>query len=224
MTAPAATRRTRKPSTRTRRRTLRLPHLGWWWLSVAFAAFVIAKTWPVYTAIAVVLLAMGLVIAARQPAWLQRTARRLPAIDFARRRLPARGRRTLSAFLAMNPTRFEHAIAELALEDEDHVASARQVGQANDRGADVIVHMRDGRRILIQCKRYRHGNNVGSETIQTINGVYRDIHGCDQAVIVTTAGYTKAAGQTHARLPYGIRLVDGSQLEEWANGGTSPLH
>jgi restriction system protein len=220
MTAPAATRRTRKTSTRPVRRR-QLPRLGWGWAGVAIVVFGIAKTWPLYTAIAVVLLAVGLVIAARQPAWLGRATRRLPAIHFNRTRLPARGHRTLDAFHRMTPARFEHAIAELALEDHN-VHSAQQVGQANDRGADVIVHMRDGRRILVQCKKYRPGNNVGSETIQTINGVYRDIHGCHQAVIVTTAGYTRSAADTNAMLHHPIRLVDGPQLEAWANGGRPP--
>ncbi|MCX4885878.1 restriction endonuclease [Streptomyces sp. NBC_00847] len=214
-----APRRTRKTSTR--RRTLRLPQLGWGWLGVTLALFVIAKTWPIYTGLAVALIAVGFIVAARRPAWLQRAAHRLPAIDFHRPSIPNRGRRTLDAFQRMTPARFEQAIAELALEDP-YVHSAQAVGQANDRGMDVLVHLNDGRRILVQCKKYRHGNNVGSETIQTINGVYRDIHGCHQAVIVTTAKFTGSAKDTNARLPYPIRLIDGTALTAWANGGTPP--
>jgi restriction system protein len=121
----------------------------------------------------------------------------------------------------MTPARFEQAIAELAQKDPD-VLQAIAVGQANDRGLDVHVHLTDGRRILIQCKKYRDGNNVGSETIQTINGVYRDIHHCHQAVIVTTAGFTRAAVETNTMLPQPIRLIDGHGLITWANGGHAP--
>jgi restriction system protein len=220
MTAPAATRRTRKTRTRPTRRR-QLPRLGWGWLGLTVVIIGIARTWPLYTGITVVLIAVGLIIAARQPAWLQRATRRLPAINFSRPHLPARGHRTLDTFLRMHHDRFEHAIAALAREDRN-VHTAQQVGQANDRGADVLVHLKDGRRILVQCKKYRHGNNIGSETIQTINGVYRDIHHCHQAVIVTTAGFTAAAGQTNAMLPYPIRLIDGPQLVQWANGGSPP--
>lgn len=221
MATPAATRRTRKTSTRTRRRALRLPHLGWWWLAIAFIAFVIAKTWPVLTAAAVVLLAIGAVTTARKPAWLQYAAR-LPIINFYRPRLPARGHRSINAFQRMTPARFEQAIAELALEDRDHVATATTVGGSNDRGADVLVTLHNGYRILVQCKRYRPGNNVGSQVIQTINGVYRDLHHCHTAVIVTTAHFTADAYETNRLLPQPIRLINGPQLEAWANGGNPP--
>lgn len=220
MTAPTATRRTRRTPTRPQR-TIRLPRLGWGWIAVALTIIVIAKTWPLYTAITVVLTAVGLITAARQPAWLQHAASRLPTITLHRTHLPNRGHRTLTTLQRLNPTHFENAIAELALEDPS-VHTATRVGGTNDRGADVIAHLYDGRRILIQCKRYRTGHNVGSDTVQTINGVYRDIHHCHQAVIVTTAHFTPAAYDTNARLPHPIRLIDGPALTAWANGGPPP--
>ena len=58
--------------------------------------------------------------------------------------------------------------------------------------------------------------------MQTINGVYRDIHHCHAAAIVTTSSFTRSALETNARFPYGIRLVDGDALEQWANGGHAP--
>lgn len=121
----------------------------------------------------------------------------------------------------MDHREFEYAIAELARQHPT-VHSAHRVGGANDRGADVIATLHDGRRILIQAKHYRSGHNVGSDTIQLINGVYRDIHHCDHAVIVTTAGFTASAIQTNALLPAPIRLIDGHALERWANGGPTP--
>ncbi|WP_330328192.1 restriction endonuclease [Streptomyces pseudovenezuelae] len=212
--AATHTTRTRKTSPRPRRRR-RLPRLGWWWAFLALIVFGIAKTWPIQTIAVLALTAVGLIIAARKPAWLQHAARRLPTIQ--RSHLPAHGHRTLTHFHNLTPAAFERAITDLALE-HPAVCTATHVGQANDRGADVIAHLYDGRRILIQCKRHKDGNNVGSETIQTINGVYRDIHHCHAAVIITTANYTRAALETHARLPYGIRLIDGPALESWANG------
>lgn len=212
MTAPTATRKTS-----TRRHALRLPRLGWGWLLVAAIAFGIAKTWPVITATTVVLLAIGLITAARQPAWLQRATRRLPAIGTYRSVLHPRGRRTLADFQRMNPTRFEHAIAELAREDHDHVAHATTVGGSNDRGADVLVTLHTGHRIMIQCKRYV-GHNVTSEDVQKTNGTYHDIHGCHAAIIVTTAGFTRDAQETNRLLGHRILLIGGHQLEAWANG------
>jgi hypothetical protein len=126
---------------------------------------------------------------------------------------------TLQNFHRMTPADFEHAIAALAREDH-RVHTAHRVGGANDRGADVLVHLHDGRRILIQCKHHQPGNNVSSGVVQTINGVYRDLHHCHHAVIVTTAAFTRAAHETNNRLPYAIRLIDGTALTSWANGHT----
>jgi restriction system protein len=181
----------------------------------------IAKTWPVLTATTLALIGALLVLRAARPRRLAPLIRRLDTLNFYRPALPARGRRTLNAFHRMTPARFERAIAELAQKDPS-VTRATAVGQANDRGMDVLVHLNDGRRILIQCKKYRPGNNVGSETIQTINGVYQDIHHCHEAAIVTTATFTRAAVDTNTMLPQPIRLINGDALVQWANGGLPP--
>lgn len=134
-----------------------------------------------------------------------------------RRALPQHGI-SLQTFLAMTPSQFEHAIANLARQ-----SGATRVlvkGGANDRGMDVDVTLHGGRRILIQCKRYT--GSVGSEHVQIVNGTYRAIHGCDLAVIVTTSTFTASAVETKCLIGGNIRLVDGQQLVAWANGGRPP--
>lgn len=210
------TKTVRRPH-RIRRR--RLPRLGWWWAGIALAVIAIARTWPWQTATVTVLLAATLIVRAIRPNRLHRIWQSLDRINARRRTLPNRTR-TLDDFLRLTPAGFEQAITELALENP-HVTHATRVGQANDRGADVLVTLTDGRRILIQCKQYRTGN-VGSDTIQTINGVYRDIHHCHTAVIVTTAAFTQAAHATNTLLPTPIRLVDSHNLVAWANGAPAP--
>lgn len=211
--------RTRKTSTRPHHR-LRLPRLGWGWTIVALTAYGVAKTWPILTSLTIALIGALLILRAIRPRRLAPLLNRIGTISLHRPALP--NRRTLEQFHRMTPTRFEQAIAELAAEHPD-VAHAKAVGQANDRGADVLVTLHNGRRILIQCKHYKPGNNVGSDTVQTINGVYRDIHHCHTAAVVTTAGYTRAAYETTAMLPQPIRLIDGIALTAWANGtGPTP--
>lgn len=212
-------RRTRRP-VRSRRQH-RLPRLGWWWLGVTLIGMGIAKTWPALTIATVALTGVIFILRAVRPRRLTRVLERISLPTLYRPALPARGRRNLEAFHRMTPARFEQAIAELAQKDPD-VLRAMVVGQANDRGMDVHVHLTDGRRILIQCKKYSPGNNIGSDVIQTINGVYRDIHHCHQAAIVTTAGFTRAAVETNTMLPNAIRLIDGHALIAWANGGRTP--
>lgn len=223
MTAPTATRRTSKtrPQPTRSRRQARLPRLGWWWAAIAIGVISVANTWPVYSIVAAVLAAATAITVVVRPRFLAPLINQVARISARRPALAARGHRSLAYFARMRPDRFEQAIAELASEDQ-RVVHAQAVGQANDRGADVLVSLNDGRRILIQCKHHELGNNVGSPVIQTINGVYRDIHSCHQAVIVTTAAFTRSALETNAMLPHPIRLVDGAALVAWANGGPTP--
>ncbi|MFD9004408.1 restriction endonuclease [Streptomyces sp. NPDC059582] len=212
---------THTPHLRTRRASRRLPRLGWWWATLAVVILGIAKTWPAPTAAAAVLTSAALITYVIRPRRLTRLWNGLDTLQDRRRALPHPGNRTLDTFHRMTPAQFEQAIAELALEHPT-VTTATPTGGANDRGADVLVTLDNGRRILIQCKRYAPGSNVGSDTVQTINGVYRDIHHCHAAVIVTTAGYTRAALDTNLLLPQRIRLIDGHGLTTWANGGPAP--
>jgi restriction system protein len=212
----------RRPQPARRRRTRRLPRLGWWWLTLPVLIVAAAKTWPIATSITAGLAAAAIITAAIRPRTLTPLIDRAAQLQLRRSPLPAPGRRTLDTFQRMQPYEFERAIAALAREDRDRVAHAENVGGANDRGADVIVTLRDGRRIMIQCKRY-NGHNVGSEDVQKTNGTYRDIHHCHQAAIVTTAGYTRDAYDTNRLFRQPLRLMTGAELLAWANGaGPAP--
>ncbi|WP_234430913.1 restriction endonuclease [Streptomyces sp. NRRL F-4489] len=128
---------------------------------------------------------------------------------------------TLAAYQRMTGPQFEHAIAALARRDPA-VRSATVSGGANDRGLDVLVVLRDGRRVAVQCKRYAEGNRVGAPAVYTANGTYRAFHHCDHAVIVTTSRFTRDAEAANAALPEPLRLIDGRGLARWAGGGRAP--
>lgn len=205
-----------------RRRSRRLPRLGWGWLLVALVIAGIAKTWPVLTGLAVGLIGAAFVLRAIRPAWLRRLHSTMPGNPFHRPALPAPGRRTIEAFHRLSPGRFEQAIAELA-HQTPNVTAATVVGGSGDGGMDVRVKLANGTDVLIQCKRYRKGNNVPSRDIRDTNGAYRDLHRCHQAAIVTTADFTRDAYATNAQLPQRLRLVNGEALVAWANGtGPAP--
>ncbi|MFE6688538.1 restriction endonuclease [Streptomyces sp. NPDC057743] len=128
---------------------------------------------------------------------------------------------SLAAYQHMTGAQFEHAIADLARRDPG-VRSATVSGGANDRGLDVLVVLRDGRRIAVQCKRYGERNRVGAPAIYTANGTYSDFHRCDAAVIVTTSRFTRDAEVANASLPVPLRLIDGRGLARWVAGGRPP--
>ncbi|MEU5322993.1 restriction endonuclease [Streptomyces sp. NPDC021056] len=221
MTATQPTPRTYKSRTTPRRRRP-LPRIT---LTGAIVLAVVimgaAKTWPIATGIILGLIAGGAVLTVTRPRRLTGLWQLLDRLPERAPGLPAHGYRDLDWFLALHHRQFEHAIAALCVEHDDIVHQAQVVGGANDRGADVLVHLKDGRRVMIQCKRY-DGHNVTSGDVQKTNGTYRDIHGCHAAVIVTTAGFTRDAIDTNARFRQPIRLVDGHALVQWANGGHAP--
>lgn len=210
-----ARRRTRK----IRRLRLRHIHPGWY-IAVPIALYAAARTWPIPFLCTVTAIAALLILNAVRPARLTALLSRLRHLTG--RRTQNLTHKTLTRYQKMPPTRFEQAIADLATRDEA-VHSATPQGGANDRGADVLVHMHDGRRILIQCKRYTGKNKVTSDDVQKVNGTWRDIHRCDAAVIVTTTGFTRSALETNAMLRTRLRLVDGNNLALWTHGGPSPL-
>lgn len=220
-------RKTRRPAPRRQGRI----HKGWATVTVAGAGYISFRVWPTPTIVLLVLAVVGIATAAIlfvvRPAWVSvqagRVARARARVRIAMPQRSALPRQlTAEAFHRLSPGRFEHAVAELARDDDTMHATV--VGGSGDGGADVLVKRKDGSNVLIQCKRYKKGNNVPSRDIRDANGAYWDLHGCHRAVIVTTADFTKDAKATNARLRQQVRLVNGADLAAWADGtGPSPL-
>ncbi len=64
---------------------------------------------------------------------------------------------------AMDPADFEKLIADYFL--RRGFVRAEVIGHSGDRGVDVLATNTQGELELIQCKRYRSGNNIGSTPI-----------------------------------------------------------
>jgi restriction system protein len=119
----------------------------------------------------------------------------------------------IARYHAMNPREFEDAIAYLC--HRDGCTDVRRVGGAGDLGADVIATAPDGRRIVIQCKRYGPTTKVGSQDAQRFGGTCYSEHGAHVAAIVTTSVFTKPAADYATR--QGIRCFDEQALAGWAS-------
>ncbi|MEV5884554.1 restriction endonuclease [Streptomyces sp. NPDC052020] len=117
-------------------------------------------------------------------------------------------------YAALDPDEFEHAVAALCV--RDGCREAEVVGGAGDLGADVLAVAPDGRRVVIQCKRYGDGTTVGSQDLQRFGGTCFAVHGADVAVVVTTSAFT-APAIDYAR-QCGIVCVDGEALRAWRAG------
>ncbi|MCP1110254.1 restriction endonuclease [Ohessyouella blattaphilus] len=107
----------------------------------------------------------------------------------------------------MDPSDFEKLIADYFL--KRGFVEAKVIGQACDRGVDILATNADGELELIQCKRYREGNNIGSTPIQRVDSYMRS-RNAKKAWVVTTSNFTKE-GRDEARITQVI-LVNGKDL------------
>ncbi|MDF6022962.1 restriction endonuclease [Streptomyces sp. JH34] len=149
---------------------------------------------------------MGVVRAGRREARAEKA--RLAREDLRR------ARRSLEAVWAMDDRGFEEYVAELCR--RDGCTDVRRVGGPGDLGADVTGRLPDGRKIVVQCKRYARHRTVGSRDIQTFNGTARVEHGADVPLFVASCVFTKPARAFAAR--HHLALVDIDLLGFWSNG------
>ncbi|WP_390898907.1 restriction endonuclease [Streptomyces cynarae] len=123
------------------------------------------------------------------------------------------------SYQEMNARAFEEAIARLCM--RDGCRDAHAAGGSGDLGADVVATAPDGRRLIIQCKRYGPSSRVGSQDLQRFGGTCFSIHRADIAVVVTTNVFTTPAIEYAARQK--ILLFDQHDLAAWTTGaGPTP--
>lgn len=111
---------------------------------------------------------------------------------------------SIEELYALTPRDFEHYVAEL-FEQRGYKVEVR--GRAGDLGVDLMLTQNDGRRAIVQCKRYRHP--IGPEIVRELFGTMlheRAAHG----FLVTTAEISEGARTWAADKP--ITLIDGKIL------------
>ncbi|MFI8185297.1 restriction endonuclease [Actinacidiphila glaucinigra] len=163
-----------------------------------------------------VVVALAAVAGAVVVAGLVRAGRREAAAERIRLAEQARlqGVQSLDAVWRMNDQEFEEYVAMLCR--RDGCTNVRRVGGAGDLGADVIGYLPDGRKLVIQCKRYARHRSVGSRDIQTFNGTARAEHEADVPVFVASCKYTQPARRFAAKQQ--LTLVDVDLLGFWNSG------
>jgi restriction system protein len=198
------------------------------WVPLAAAAIItlliiravvraISSYWPVLLLVAalvaiVVAVAMwmlGRVRAGRSAAAAERF--RLDAIADTHRH------RELSALDSMTGSAFEAHVANLCLRDGLRVERAG--GGAGDLGADVIATTPDGRRVVIQCKRYQPHGAVSGPDMQRFLGTAHTVHRADVAVVVTTAQRFTRQAQELA-VSHRVILINRDRLALWNTGSS----
>ncbi|MGW2706684.1 restriction endonuclease [Streptomyces sp. NPDC001340] len=182
----AARRRRWRLKKRTRRQ------LQGWGAVVAVAAVVwVAEHWAVVWPVLVAVLATAVASGA---SWALRAHRRAVGQDRAwRAQQEARARELSMAEVdALSWQEFETYVAELCR--RDGCTKVVVSGKSGDLGADVVGYLADGRKLVVQCKKYAPHRSVSSQDMQKFVGTARLEHGADVALFVTTCRtFTKAA-------------------------------
>src|SRR5271165_382547 len=99
--------------------------------------------------------------------------------------------RELATYHGMSAREFEEALAYLCR--RDGCCQVQVVGGAGDLGADIIASTPDGRRLVIQAKRYVTGNAVTGPDVQKFAGTFRMVHRAEIGAVVTTSSFTRQA-------------------------------
>jgi len=157
----------------------------------------------------VIAAAVGAAVVAAGGAWL--------CLRSAADRRLAEHERHISVTDGMSGTEFEFFIARLMR--AGGCRGVRVSGGSGDMGADVTGRTPDGRRIVVQCKRY--SGPLGSPHVQRFAGTARDIHHADVALLVTTGHPTRQARDIARRCR--ITLVDRAALARWVTTNVPPL-
>lgn len=132
--------------------------------------------------------------------------------------------RHLMELFALTPAQFEEAVGHLL-----HDLGYRRVhrnGRAGDLTADLTAVDREGRTVVVQCKRYAPGSKVGSPDVQQFIGMCTVHHQAERGIFVTTSEFSapaRALAERHA-----VELFDGGRLaaslaKVHGHGSVSPV-
>ncbi len=110
--------------------------------------------------------------------------------------------RKLEALRALSPGQFEDAVVLLFRKQG---FDAVRTGMSNDFGRDAILK-RDGKKLLVQCKRYAEESLIGRPAIQQFLGTIIS-DGADGGYFVTTSSFS--AGAVKCGGANSIELING---------------
>jgi HJR/Mrr/RecB family endonuclease len=143
---------------------------------------------------------------------LQQHHTRLQRLEAPREGRPLAG--VMAAMDAMNGREFEEHVAGLLR--RDGCTNVVVQGGGRDRGIDITALTADGRRIVVQCKRFAPHLSITSPELQKFLGAAKVLHDSEVALFVATCPFTRDALNIAAES--GITAVHRGLLEEWSAG------
>ena len=140
-------------------------------------------------------------------------------IEEARRELEANLKaEILDRVRQMLPADFEQLIIQLLVRmnyGQGREELAKALGGSGDGGVDGVVHQDPLGldQVYIQAKRYREGNNVGPEAMNSFIGAL-NIKKANKGLFVTASGFSKQAREHAMASSLHVVLIDGERLAE----------
>jgi restriction system protein len=118
----------------------------------------------------------------------------------------------------MLPADFEQLITQLLVRmnyGQGREELAKALGGSGDGGVDGVVHQDPLGldRVYIQAKRYKEGNNVGPEAINSFIGAL-NIKKANKGLFVTASSFSKQAREHAMASSLHVVLIDGDRLAE----------
>jgi restriction system protein len=120
----------------------------------------------------------------------------------------------MAAMDAMSGRKFEEHVATLLRRDGCTDVVVR--GGRGDRGIDITALTADGRRLVVQCKRFAPYLSITSPDVQKFIGAAKVLHCAEVALYVATCPFTPDA--LNIATESGITAVHRGLLEEWSAG------
>lgn len=143
---------------------------------------------------------------------LQQHHARLRSLESPRQDRPLAG--VMAAMDAMTGREFEEHIAMLL--QRDGCSNVVVLGRHGDRGVDITALTADGRRLVVQCKRFAPHLRITSPEVQKFVGSAKVLYASDVALFVATCRFTPDALSIAEEA--GITAVHRGLLEKWGAG------
>jgi restriction endonuclease Mrr len=119
--------------------------------------------------------------------------------------------KSLGDMLTLSNPEFEKFVGQLLAANGYY--DVEHVGRSGDHGADLIARDVQGNQIIVQCKKYSIGKNVGEPDLQKFAGSIMH-YKAQRGIFVTTSVFTQHAKEFAKEKP--ILLVNGDLLVQWA--------
>lgn len=127
---------------------------------------------------------------------------------------------TLGEVLTLRSDEFEELVGDLLR--ESGYTQVRRVGGSGDLAADLTATDSQGRKVIIQCKRYSPEKTVGTPDLQKFIGMLIVEHKADFGIFVTTSSFSQKAIEKVREWKDVLRLVDGNLLVKWLQNASLP--